>query len=248
VLLPGSRTKLLDKKSLQGIKDYVANIHTNLTKGETIMNKTNALGIFVVLLLVVGLSFVIWQSVYVNDRHFANVEFSSKSALFETANESIATVNQNIKEAKSNLDELLSMKNFQDPVKSLMEVKYLTSAEMLFVSAERITISGMSTTLSQIPLKDRYPLDLSNEIFSVCNTLSGEQGSAIDVITNDIYAGKFDSSDIEYLKKLDALLGKLTTVLEDATVYKDTQGAFSNLKAINKALIELAEEKAKGGS
>ena len=207
------------------------------------MKKTGLVIIFVVILLAIGLLFVTLQSVYVPNMHSTGAEFSCSNALLETANEGISEVNENIKEAKSNLDELLSMQNFQEPVKSLLEVKYLSSAHILFVSAERIAHSGMLTPLSQIPLKDKYPLDLSKEIFSVCNTLSGEQGSAINAIINDIYSGKFGRSDVEYLKKLDVLLGRLIDVLANTTVYKNTQKTSSDLKTINQALIKLAGEK-----
>ncbi len=207
------------------------------------MKKTNLSNTVVIALLAIGLFVAIWYGAYVHSSCSVRADSNYRYALLETANESIAAVDQNIKEAKSNLDELLSMQNFQEPVKSLLEVKYLVSAEMLFVSAERITTSGMLTPLSQIPLKDRYPLDLSKEIFSVCNTLSGEQGSAIEAITNDTYSGKFSHSDLEYLKKLDTLLEKLSYTLESSTIYRNTNGTLYELKTINSALIELSKEK-----
>ena len=209
------------------------------------MKKTKLSNTVVIALLVIGLFVAIWYGAYMCSSHSVSADSNYRYALLETANESIAAVDQNIKEAKSNLDELLSMQNFQEPVKSLIEVKYLASAETLFVSAERIAISGMLNPLSQIPLKDRYPLDLSKEIFSARNTLSGEQGSAMDAITNDIYSGKFSRSDLEYLKKLDALLGKLAHTLKSSTIYSDTNGALYKLKTVNSALIELSKEKPK---
>ncbi len=205
--------------------------------------KSCSFEIAIVLVVIVAVVFTVWNIGKYYDRLQSAKCSDLNNILLETADESIAAVNQNIKEAKSNLDNLLSMQNFQEPVSSLIKVKYLASTQTLFLSAEQVTYSGMLTPLSQVPLKEKYPADLSKEIFSVCNMLSGDQGSAIDSIINNIYSGKFSRSDFEYLKKLDVLLDRLSRVLNESTVYKESQETFSQLKMIKETLSSLKNKR-----